>query len=129
MGGRVFIISILVFFLSGCAGTTVHHMAHLDGPFLPRSQLAVLEVPRDLHVTRVDEFTSDDLSEPWGNTHVYELRPGEHSVEVYYSPIVTTGDPYGYPYVVTWYAEPGRSYIVRYETHVPWWSAWVEPKP
>jgi hypothetical protein len=77
----------------------------------------------------MNDLTSDDLSEPWGNTHVYELRPGEHEVEVYYSPIVCAGDPYGYPCTVTWYGEPGREYIIKYEAHAPWWSAWVEPKP
>jgi hypothetical protein len=129
MRHRVFIISVLIFFFSGCAGTTLHHIVYHDGTVLPQSQITELEVPRDLHVKSLDGVTSDDLSAPWGNTHIYQLYPGEHKIEVYYSPIITVGDPYGHPMVLTWYAEPGHKYIIKYEANPPWWSAWVEPKP
>ncbi len=129
MKGKILIVSSVVFLLFGCGGTTVHRLYDRlsVGPKLPNAQrkwykITSLEVPRELGIISLDGTKSDAFSTT--STHVFELLPGAHEIKVDYSQFL--GDLHGHAIDLTWEAAPGHRYVIKYETKIPWWSAWVE---
>jgi hypothetical protein len=95
-----------------------------SGPDLPSNQVVLLEIPKGLRLLSLDGKEDGDFWTSSKNKRVFELLPGKHNIKIDYIP--TGSDLHGRAIDLTWQAEPGHTYIVRYELKVPWWSFWID---
>jgi len=129
---RIIYCFLIFLTMSGCYFNPNVHKLYPNAEFaeLPENQIAILLIAPPIQIDIVD-FTNIPQKKGgyWGDSHRFELLPGQHIIYVrYWEP---TGNFRGERYSkssikLSFMALAGHKYRVKYSSDIKTWNAWVE---
>lgn len=115
--------------MSGCSGPHVHKLYPNSGFVdLPEKQIAILLIAPPIQIDIVDFRNIPSKKGIYsGDSHRFELLPGQHTIFVRYWEPTTRGERYSNNSIkLTFTALAGHKYRVKHSSGGKTWNVWVE---